>query len=65
MTSGEASPAFGHADAIFSVFMDRMIKESISKEVNSDNNLNLHSMTKLSGWLDTSRDSKLNVQSIV
>ena len=26
-------------------------KESISKEMNNDNDLNLHSMTKLSGWL--------------
>ena len=27
------------------------IKELISKEMNNDNDLNLHSMTKLSGWL--------------
>ena len=26
-------------------------KEWISKEINNDNDLNLHSMTKLSGWL--------------
>ena len=26
-------------------------EESISKEMNNDNDLNLHSMTKLSGWL--------------
>ena len=26
-------------------------KELISKEMNNDNDLNLHSMTKLSGWL--------------
>ena len=25
--------------------------ESISKEMNNDNDLNLHSLTKLSGWL--------------
>ena len=29
----------------------RPYKESISKEMNNDNDLNLHSMTKLSGWL--------------
>ena len=29
----------------------RPCKESISKEMNNDNDLNLHSMTKLSGWL--------------
>ena len=34
---------------IFSVY--RPYKESISKEMNNDNDLNLHSMTKLSGWL--------------
>ena len=28
----------------------RPYKESISKEVNNDNDLNLHSMTKLSDW---------------
>ena len=27
------------------------IKESISKEMNNDDDLNLHSMTKLLGWL--------------
>ena len=27
----------------------KTVKESISKEVNNDNDLNLHSMTKLSG----------------
>ena len=26
-------------------------KESISKEMNNDNNSDLHSITKLSGWL--------------
>ena len=29
----------------------RPYKESITKEMNNDNDLNLHSMTKLSGWL--------------
>ena len=29
----------------------RPYKESISKEMNNDSDLNLHSMTKLSGWL--------------
>ena len=29
----------------------RPYKESISKEMNNDNDLNLHSMAKLSGWL--------------
>ena len=29
----------------------RPCKESISKEMNNDNDLNLHSVTKLSGWL--------------
>ena len=31
--------------------MDRIYKKSISKEMNNDNDLNLQSMTKLSGWL--------------
>ena len=46
-----AKPArhFGHAMPIFWVY--RPYKESISKEMNNDNDLNLHSMTKLSGWL--------------
>ena len=47
--SGEASLAFGHANVIFCVY--RLYMESISKEMNNDNDLNLHSMTKLSGWL--------------
>ena len=34
---------------IFCVY--RPYKESISKEMNNDNDLNLHSMTKLSSWL--------------
>ena len=34
---------------IFCVY--RPYKESISKEMNNDNDLNFHSMTKLSGWL--------------
>ena len=34
---------------IFCVY--RPYKELISKEMNNDNDLNLHSMTKLSGWL--------------
>ena len=34
---------------IFYVY--RPYKESISKEMNHDNDLNLHSMTKLPGWL--------------
>ena len=29
----------------------RLYKESISKEMNTDSDLNLHIMTKLSGWL--------------
>ena len=32
-------------------FSHAMEKKSISKEMNNDNDLNLHSMTKLSGWL--------------
>ena len=34
MSSGEASPTFGHSNAIFSVY--RPYKESISKEMNND-----------------------------
>ena len=41
---GGGSPTFGYA--IFSVLM-----ESTSKETINNNDLNLHSMTKLSGWL--------------
>ena len=46
--SGKASPTFGHAMQIF-LRLYRPYKESISKEMNND--LNLHSVTKLSGWL--------------
>ena len=44
-----AKPARHLVMQFFSVY--RAYKESISKEVNYDNVLNLHSMTKLSGWL--------------
>ena len=47
--SGKASPTFGHENAFFWVY--RSYKESISKEMNNDNDLKLHSMTKLPGWL--------------
>ena len=46
--SGKASPTFGHAMQIF-LRLYRPYKESISKAMNDD--LNLHSVTKLSGWL--------------
>ena len=47
-----AKPArqFGHAVQIFLCLCYGLYKESISKEMNNDD-LNLHSMTKLSGWL--------------
>ena len=48
--SGKASPSFGYAMKIF-LCLYRPYKESISKEMNNDDDLNLHSMTKLSGWL--------------
>ena len=48
---GEASPTFGHANAIFSVFINRKRNLFLKKLMNNDNDLNLHSMTKLSGWL--------------
>ena len=48
--SGEASPTFGHANANYSVFIDR-IRNQFLKKTNNDTDLNLHSMTKLSGWL--------------
>ena len=44
--SGKASPTFGHAMQIF-LRLYRPYKESISKAMNNDN-LNLHSVTKLS-----------------
>ena len=47
--SGKASRTFGHAMQIF-LRLYRPYKESISKEMNNDD-LNLHSVTKLSGWL--------------
>ena len=47
--SGKASPTFGHAMQIF-LCLYRPYKESISKAINNDD-LNLHSVTKLSGWL--------------
>ena len=46
--SGKASPTFGHVMQIF-LRLYRPYKESISKAMNDD--LNLHSVTKLSGWL--------------
>ena len=51
MCCGEASLIFGHANANFSVFADRIYKESISKEMDNDSDLNLHNMTKFWGWL--------------
>ena len=51
MASGEASPTFGHANANFSVFVDRIYKESISKEMNNHSDLNLHLHDQMSGWL--------------
>ena len=50
ISSGEASATFGHTNENFSVFTDRN-EESISKEMNNDSDLNLHRITKLSGWL--------------
>ena len=45
--SGEASPTFGHANAKLSVFIDSTLyKESISKEMSNDDDLNLHLVTK-------------------
>ena len=49
LCSGEANLTFFHANANFSVFINRI--RSISKEMNNDNDLNMHSMTKLSGGL--------------
>ena len=46
---GEARATFGHANEFF-LFIHRIYKESISKEMNNDD-LNLHSMTLLTGWL--------------
>ena len=46
--NGEASPTFGHANFLC---LWTAYKESISKEMNNDNDLNLHSMPKLPGWL--------------
>ena len=43
----------------------RPYKESISKKMNNDNDLNLHSMTKLSGWLRYWDDSLLVLKFIV
>ena len=43
--SGEASPTFGHAMQIFLCLQTVYGMESISKEINNDNDLNLHSMT--------------------
>ena len=48
--SSEASSTFGHAKCkFFSVY--KPYKEPISKAMSDNNDLNLHSMTKLSGWL--------------
>ena len=47
--SGKASLTFGHAMQIF-LRLYRLKRESIPKEMNNDD-LNLYSITKLSGWL--------------
>ena len=47
--SGKASLTFDHAMQIF-LRLYRLKRESISKEMNNDD-LNLHSVTKLSVWL--------------
>ena len=50
MNSAEASPTFGHANAnFFCVY--KPYKESISKKMNNDNDLNLHLNDLMSGWL--------------
>ena len=46
----EAGPTFGHANAILSLFIDH-IRNQFQKKTNNDNDLNWHSMTKLSSWL--------------
>jgi hypothetical protein len=46
--SGEASPTFGHANANSNY---RLYKESISKEMNNNGDLNLHLHDQKSGWL--------------
>ena len=49
-----ATPTFDRTNAnFFCVYIP--YRESISKEMNNDNDLNLHSMTKLSGWLRTKK----------
>ena len=45
MVCGKASPTFGHANAFFRAY--RPYNESNSKEMNNDNDLNLHSMTNI------------------
>ena len=47
-------PTFGHANAKFSVLIRKIFcvyKESISKEMNDDNDLNLHLNDRMSGRL--------------
>ena len=51
VSSSEASPTFGHANGNFSEFLTVYIRNEFSKEMHNDNDLNLHSMTKLSGCL--------------
>ena len=50
---GEASPTFGHANANFSVFIDRIRNQFLKTEMNNDNDLNLHLHLhdQMSGWL--------------
>ena len=50
ISNGKASPTFGHANANFSTFLAPK-KESISEEMNSDNDLNLHLHDQISNWL--------------
>ena len=51
--SSEASPTNWSCYANISVFIDRIRNQlnQFLKKMNNDNDLNLHSMTKLSGWL--------------
>ena len=46
----EASPTFGDANAIFSVFIDPIRNQFLNKEMNNDNDLNLHLHHQMSGW---------------
>ena len=51
VSSGKASLTFGHANACKVICVYRQYNESVSEEMNNDNDLNLHLNDQMSGPL--------------